>query len=172
MVILKGYPHLEVNMWKEETAKKIEGLKTQLNIEKSSHLLQVNEITEKERKISEAKKEQESLQKKLAKTEKSLMIWKAELETSESDSKATEERARELSVSKDLLMSEVEAKEKMKEEVEEAHRSQMKSIEERRVEEKSLRKEKKSSLAQLEKLTKDVRRSCKMAEARQDMLHT
>ena len=149
---------------KEETAKKVESLKVQLEIENSTRLLLVSQTKEKDEKILVAKRELEGLKQKCSKTEKSLMIWKAELETAETNSKAEEERAREISGSKDLLKAELEAKGKEMKDLENARQGQMKSIEETRLEEETLRKEKKTSSAQLEKLTKDVRQAEKKLE--------
>ena len=149
---------------KEETAKEVESLKIQLDAKKSACLLHASESKEKDEKIKVAKRELEDLQQKCSKTEKSLMIWKAELEAAESNSKVEEERARDISVSKDLLKSEVEAKSKEKKTLEEARQEQKKSIEEARLEEESLKKEKKNCSAQLEKLTKEVRQAEKKLE--------
>ena len=152
---------------KEEVVKLTKELKEKSNVERASALQQVTNGAEKEERILSVKREVEILKQKKGNIEKSLKIWRSELETAEAEFRTEEEETRKKADSNKVLRTDLEAKRKETGDAEGGNVGKARIIWDKKSEEAKVKKELEDAADQLKKLTKDTDLSRRQLEKKE-----
>ena len=152
---------------KEEVVKLMKELKEKSNVERASLLLQVNDGAEKEERILSVKREVEGLKQKNGNIEKSLKIWRLELDTAKAKFRTDEEEIKEMANTNKVLRTDLEAKRKETGDAEGGNMGKARIVWDKKSEEVKLKKELEDAADQLKKLTKDINLGTKQLEKKE-----
>ena len=152
---------------KEKVVKLTKELKEKSNVERASALQQVTNGAEKEERILSVKREVEGLKQKNGNIEKSLKIWRSELETAEATFRTEEEETRKKADSNKVLRIDLEAKRKETGDAEGGNVGKARILWDKKSEEAKVKKELEDAADQLKKLTTDTNLSRKQLEKKE-----